>query len=100
MSANKVNDLKYAKLVAKAWADEDFKERLLADPMRILAEFDMEFPEGKELRVVEDSDEVMHFVIPKRPESATFSEKSFSGGEHGCRGCGGCFGCRGCGGGD
>lgn len=99
MSAKKIDERKYAKLVAKAWADEDFKARFIANPSDVLAEFDIDFPEGAELRVVEDSDMVEHLVLPKRPYSGSFAERSFDGGDR-CHSCFSCFGCRGCHGGD
>ncbi len=43
----------YSRIVAKAWADEAFKQRLLADPKATLVAEGLTFPEGDEVRVVE-----------------------------------------------
>jgi len=46
----------WAKVVAKAWADEDYKQRLMDDPASMLAEEGIEMPEGLEIKVVEATD--------------------------------------------
>jgi hypothetical protein len=57
----------YQQLIAKCWADEDFKQRLLADPAGTLAAEGMAVPEGVTIRVVEDSAQAVTLVIPPRP---------------------------------
>ena len=47
----------WGQIVAKAWADADFKARLVADPQAVLREHGIEPEPGIELRVVEDSAE-------------------------------------------
>ena len=92
-------------LVAQAWSDESLKERLISDPAAVLAEYGIDVPEGIELRVVEDTDEVCHLVLPPSPSGDLLDEEltssigfdSFSGMCGGC-GCGRCgCGCRRCG---
>ncbi len=41
----------YAKIIAKAWVDEEFKKRLLADPATVLKENGIEIPEGMTVKV-------------------------------------------------
>lgn len=84
-------------LVAKAWADDELKERLLTEPSAVLAEHGIEVPSGIELRVVEDTDDVCHLVLPASPAGDLLDEEltssigfdSFSGGCGFC-GCGRC----------
>lgn len=57
----------YAKVVAKAWSDEGFKRRLLANPTTVLKEHGIETPAGVEFRVVEDTKQLAHFVLPPAP---------------------------------
>lgn len=84
-------------LVAKAWADDELKQRLLAEPSAVLEEHGIEVPSGIELRVVEDTDEIYHLVLPASPAGDLLDEEltssigfdSFSGGCGGC-GCGRC----------
>jgi hypothetical protein len=91
---------KMEQLVAKTWADEVFKKRLIADPAAVLKEAGLEVPEGVKVKVVEDTDTVMHLVLPPKPSEDELSEEQLSqaAGGHCSGGCGGCGGCRcGCG---
>ncbi len=63
----------YAKVVAKAWADEAFKRRLLAEPTQVLQEHGIETPAGMQVRVVETTEQLAHFVLPPPPESGELS---------------------------
>src|SRR5437764_642942 len=56
-----------ARLVARAWADDDFKRRLLADPQGTLAEEGIDIPEGVQLSVQESTADRPILVIPPRP---------------------------------
>ena len=56
-----------AKVIAKAWSDEGFKKRLLAQPMAVLVEHGVEVPAGVELKAVENTDKVAYFVLPAMP---------------------------------
>ena len=60
--------------MAKAWADEDFKERLIDDPGSVLAEEGMEVPEGVELKVVEATEKQNWLVLPPKPEDEGIEE--------------------------
>ena len=92
-------------IVARAWADPDFKDRLKMDPEAVLAEHGLEVEPGLEILVVEDTDRVRHFVLPPSPGGDLSEEElspvagtdSFSGicGRCGMCGCG-CMGSRGC----
>ncbi len=53
-----------ARLVAKAWADPDFKKRLLADPKGALNDMGYELPHPTpKLGVFENTDQVHHMVV-------------------------------------
>ena len=54
-------------LIAKCWADEDFKAKLLADPAGTLKAEGVEVLEGVTIKAVENTDEVFHLVIPAAP---------------------------------
>ena len=58
---------KYAKLIAKAWSDEDFKERLLTDSRAVLEAEGISVPPGVDVKVVEQTDTQFFIVIPKMP---------------------------------
>ncbi len=58
---------KMGQLIAKAWADEDFKKQLLANPKEVGKEFGLVMPDGVDVKVVENTDKVFHFVLPPKP---------------------------------
>lgn len=70
----------YQQLVAKCWADEAFKQRLLADPPVTLAAEGMAVPEGVTLRVVENTAREMTLVIPLPPADLTDEDLSDAAG--------------------
>jgi hypothetical protein len=65
----------YGKLVAKAWADDDFKANLLADPMKVFSENDIEVPEGIEVKMIENTADTMHFILPPEPSDELTDEE-------------------------
>ena len=75
MAAKQVGDWskKWAGIVAQAWGDENFKKRLLADPAGVL--HGMQAPAGARLRIVEDSDTVVHLRLPQKPSSNELAEE-------------------------
>jgi hypothetical protein len=91
------------RVIAKAWADEDFREALMANPKAALRAQGIEVPEGLTLRVFENSDTVFNLVLPKLPDLAlvgeTLDQADWAArcGGGGCGGGGRCGG--GCGGG-
>ena len=74
MAAEHEQAKRWAKVVAKAWADEDFKQRLIDDPASVLAEEGMEVPEGVELKVVEATEKQSWLVLPLKPEDVKIEE--------------------------
>src|SRR5579864_4132556 len=87
----------WGQLVARAWSDESLKQRLIEDPATVLREQGLEVPYDIELKVVEDTDEVRHLVLPSNPSGSLSDEElggtvgydGFSFGSFGCGGCGG-----------
>ena len=55
-------------LADKAGEDEEFRNRLLADPRSVIQqEFDLEIPADLNIQVHEDSAETAHLVLPPSP---------------------------------
>ena len=52
-----------AKVVAKAWADQDFKKRLLTDPTQILASLGYAGMQGEHMAVVENTPALHNMVV-------------------------------------
>jgi hypothetical protein len=59
----------WGQIVDRAWRDEAFRRRLLADPAAVLGEHGLEVQPGVQVRVVEDTDRVVHLTRPRRPAS-------------------------------
>ena len=62
------------KVIAKAWADEGFKARLLADPAAVLAAEGLQTPAGVTLKVLENTAGVFNLVLPARPAELSDSD--------------------------
>ncbi|MBI2910694.1 MAG: NHLP leader peptide family natural product precursor [Chloroflexi bacterium] len=78
---------RYGQVVAKAWQDEAFKHRLLADPRTVLEEQGVTLPAGMEVRMVENTDRVMHLTLPAKPSEVELSVEELdrmSGGGSSC----------------
>ncbi len=56
-------------IIAKCWADEGFKQRLLADANAALKAEGIEVPAGVSIKVVENTDKVINFVLPAKPNA-------------------------------
>jgi hypothetical protein len=57
----------YRKVVARAWGDPAFKAKLLSDPHAAFAAAGIPLAAGKTVRVLENTDEIVHIVLPARP---------------------------------
>jgi nitrile hydratase len=58
-----VGPLNGAKVVAKAWTDPEYKERLLEDGTPAIAELGFKGPQGEHIVVVENTPEVHNVVV-------------------------------------
>jgi hypothetical protein len=100
-------DFQWGQIVGRAWADDDFSQRLRSNPSEVLTEYDLAPPAGMRIEVLEgpdavpeDTDGVMRLVLPGKPSAAELCEEDLctSGALVARCGCGGCHGCGGCGG--
>jgi hypothetical protein len=64
---NEEQGKKMGQIIAKCWADESFKQKLLADPAGTLKAEGAELPAGLTVKAVENTDQVFHLVIPAKP---------------------------------
>ena len=64
----------WARLVARAWAEDEFRQRLIAEPAAVLAENGVSLPEGARVRVVEFSEGDVIVPLPERPSGALSDE--------------------------
>jgi hypothetical protein len=70
---------KWSQIVEKSWSDESFKKKLLADPSAVLRENGIELPAQVQVRVIEDTDDVLYLNLPARPAEGELSEKELGG---------------------
>lgn len=68
-----------SQLVAKATRDEDFRKRLLAAPAAVVGEYGVEIPAGVELRVLENTNEVVHLALPPLEKDGELSDAELEG---------------------
>jgi len=54
----------YDSVIVRAVRSPEFRERLLTNPEVVLAEIGIELPEGVKVAFVENSDQLVHIVIP------------------------------------
>jgi hypothetical protein len=52
------------RVINKCWDDPEFKRRLLADPVTVLRAEGVKLPQGVRVRVIEDTDKLLHLVLP------------------------------------
>ena len=59
--------VQWRKIVATAWKDEAFRKKLVADPNKVLADNGIRAKAGHSYKVVEDTEQVRHLVLPPKP---------------------------------
>ncbi|BAI74513.1 nitrile hydratase (plasmid) [Azospirillum sp. B510] len=58
-----------AKIVARAWSDDEFKAKFLADPKAMFEEhLGTKLPETLVMTAHEETADAIHFVIPAKPQ--------------------------------
>ena len=71
-----------AQIVARAWADEDFRQRLQADPRTAVAEVTgVTVPESIEIEVLEETPEKAYLVIPLNRVEISDEQLDVAGGD-------------------
>ncbi|MEM7593392.1 MAG: NHLP leader peptide family RiPP precursor [Cyanobacteria bacterium P01_A01_bin.83] len=59
-----------ARIIAKAWKDESYKQELLSNPKAIFErEFGVELPEEVSVQVLEENSTTLNFVLPMAPQT-------------------------------
>lgn len=86
---------KMSQVIAKCWADEAFKNQLLADPKATLLAEGITFADDVNVKAVADSAKEVHLLIPAKPtdlsdedlDSVAGGFMTFSGGGPNCTNC-------------
>ena len=69
---------KVGQITAKAWTDANFKKRLLSDPAAVLKDYGLTVPPDIKIRVVEDTDTLVHLTLPPKPTDKELSEEDLA----------------------
>ncbi len=64
----------WGQVVAQAWSDDGYKQRLLADPAAVMAEQGLTPPAGKQVRIIEDAADTLSIVLPPKPDELSDDE--------------------------
>jgi hypothetical protein len=100
-------DYQWGQVVGRAWADDEFKERLLANPVAVLEEYDLAPPAGVRIELLRDdeqaqegTDDVLYLTLPAKPSDEDLSEDELcsvggpvAGRRCGCEWCHRCYRC-------
>jgi hypothetical protein len=70
-------NMQYQQVVAKAWGNDMFRSKLLRDPAGTLKAEGIVIPTGVEVKVMEDTATVMHFVLPVKPAGGSGKAEDF-----------------------
>jgi hypothetical protein len=62
-------------IVGRAWEDEEFKKRLLTEPSAVFKEHGVETAPGVKLKVLENTESVIHLTVPTKPDTAFTREE-------------------------
>lgn len=77
MSERENERLVTAEVIVNAWRSEDFRARLLADPVAVLAEAGLEVPAGCTVTVLENTRTVWHLAVPRFEELSDGEKEEF-----------------------
>lgn len=70
------NQRAIADVVAKYYGDPDFKQRVDADPTTVLKAEGVDVPDGAKVKLLFNSEEVWHLVVPDRSVVDVVSDAS------------------------
>ncbi len=65
----------FAKIIARAWSDEEFKRKLINNPAEAIKEYGLKPTPGKTLKVVINDSKTEYFHLPIKPSEAMSEEE-------------------------
>jgi hypothetical protein len=69
---------KVGQITAKAWSDANFKKRLLSDPAAVFKDYGLNVPSDVKIKILEDTDNLVHFTLPRKPGDKELSEEDLA----------------------
>lgn len=61
----------WAKIIARAWKEPAFKQKLLKDPKAVLKEYKIDLPAGTKAIVHANEKNTIHLTLPEMPSNVT-----------------------------
>ena len=77
MTAPQDRRMQYQQIVAKAWANDLYRQRLLRDPKSTLRSEGVDVPDDVQVAVLEDTPTLVHFVLPVKPAGGAGQAEDF-----------------------
>lgn len=74
----------WGQVVAQAWSDDSYRQRLVADPRAVLEERGLTPPAGAQITVLEDTADQVHVVLPARPDELSDEDLDAAAGAGNC----------------
>jgi hypothetical protein len=71
MAKQKWNKELQAKIIARAWKDENFRKQLIDNPKKTLATMGIDLPANVDFKVLCDDPTHLHFVLPHTPTNTS-----------------------------
>ena len=68
-----MTEKQWGQIVAKAWQDEAFKKRLLAEPASVLKELGVAVPADMTVKVIENTPKTCYLTLPVKPSTDQLS---------------------------
>ena len=65
-------------LIARASMDDGFRRNLVSDPAAALEDIGLKVPSGYEVRVMENTGNIFHLVLPQKPTSDELSDEALA----------------------
>jgi hypothetical protein len=65
----------WSQIVLRAWKDDSFKQRLIVNPNEVLHEIGVTPPKGMQVKVVENTEHLVHLPLYAKPKSGELSEE-------------------------
>ena len=69
---------KFREIIVRAWKDENFKEKLISDPKKVLGEAGITLPTNAKIKVHVDTPDTINLVIPRNPAESELSEEALN----------------------
>ncbi|BAF60545.1 hypothetical protein PTH_2364 [Pelotomaculum thermopropionicum SI] len=73
-------------IIMKAQSDEDFRKALMDNPKEALGQLGVRVPDEIEIKVFEESPQVLYLVLPLNPDELTDEQLEVVAGGAGCSG--------------